>query len=961
VSTDRWQRLDRIFVDALQRPPEARATFVREACGDDAALNQEVQSLLTAADASADFMAVPALERLAQVVGRHGLALTPGERVGAYTVLNLLGAGSSGEVWQARDTRLERDVAIKVLLPHLASDTSRVRRFADEARMVGALNHPNIVAVYDVGDHDGTPFLVSEYLDGQTLRARLETGAMRDSDVVKMGLDVARGLAAAHARGIVHRDLKPENVWIARDATVKILDFGVAKLQAPDDRLGSSVATMTGVIVGTAGYMAPEQVRGEEIDARADLFALGVMLYEMLAGTAPFKRASVFETLHAILTVEPLDIGEVKPDVPEALATVIMRLLRKERARRFQSAVDLVWALEQVSTRVGVARDRPSAVPRSLRRARRVAVALAATAAFAAALLWVLLWRQPLLPMPEAELTRFTWTLPAGVGLTSAPAVSPDGRQIAFTGSDGTRSRLYIRSLDAFDAVAIEGGDGARQPFWSPDSQWVGFFARGRVMKVSLAGGAPVAIADDSHAGVGSRMTERGGAWGRDGLIVYGANFDRSLFMVPAAGGIPAPATRLLAGRAENSHRFPFFLPGDRHFLYQARASAPTGRGVFVGTLNGADGEAARVLAVDSNVVYAPIADANHGVLLYVANGRIEAQRFDPSRRTAVGSAQPLAIEAGEGTLFHPSALGASAHVLAYSAQLGSGSQIKVTSRDGAAPTVLHDRQEQQWPRVSPDGTRMAWLLIDPLEPNADIWVEDLVRRTRTRVTTAQARDLGHVWSPDGLRIAYRPDVDDRKRLSVIAADGSGASRDLACPAAFCEPTDWSSDGRELIVNAYEPGGTDVWAVAIEPGGNSRPVLQTPFNERDARLSPDRRWIAYVSDEAGRPEVSVRSLDGSPRRHTVSPGGGDQVVWQRDGRALYYVDPKGRLRKVSVHDADGELSLGNPVELSVTIGGGHSNTQYDVAPDGRIYYLDPTPPPQPTEIRIVLGWQALLK
>lgn len=974
MTSDRWQRLDRIFVDALQRQPDARGAFVREACGDDAALRQEVESLLTAADASGEFMAVSAFERLAQSVAAHGYALTPGERVGPYTVLSLLGAGGAGEVWRARDTRLARDVAIKVLLPHLSSDAARVRRFADEARAVGSLNHPNIVAVYDVGDYRGAPFLVSEYLDGETLRTRLQAGPLRSTDVVAIALDVARGLAAAHARGIVHRDLKPENVFIGQDGAVKILDFGVAKLQAPGDGLASGADTITGSIVGTAGYMAPEQVRGEDVDARTDLFALGVMLYEMLAGAAPFKRASVFETLQAIVTVEPPDVAEVNDATPGALATIVMRLVRKARDARFQSAVDLVWALEQVNTG-GATRDRafrPSHSSGSAR--RRVGVGLIAAAAVAAmAVAAVAVWvvrRGPLTRMPETEVTRFTWALPAGVGLASAPAVSPDGRHVAFTGADGARSRLYIRSLSAFDAVAVDGSDGARQPFWSPDSEWVGFFSRGRVMKVSLAGGAPVAVADDSHAGVGSRFTERGGAWGRDGHIVYGANFGRALFTVPAAGGIPVPATRLLARRAELSHRFPSFLPDGRYFLYQGRGSTAEGRGVFLASLDGAGeaGQAAetgeesvRILPVVSNALYVPTSDGHVGVLLYVANGRIEAQRFDASRRTLVGSAQPLAIQAGGETLFHPAAVGASSHVLAYATQFAAGYAIKVTSPDGRTPTLLHDRQEQQWPRISPDGARMAWLVIDPLEPNADIWVEDLSRRTRTRVTTAPTRELGHVWSPDGRRLAYRPDVEDRRRLSIIAADGSGTSQDLTCPTAFCEPTDWSSDGRELIANAYTADGTDVWAVAIAPGGTSRPLLQTRFNERDARLSPDRRWLAYVSDEAGRPEVSIRSLDRSSRRYTVSPGGGDQVVWQRDGRALYYADPKGRLQKVSMQDVDGDLSLGPPTELPVTIGSGHSNTQYDIAPDGRIYYLDPTPPLLPTEIRIVLGWQRLLK
>ena len=358
---------------------------MREACGDDAALRQEVESLLTAADASGEFMAVSAFERLAQSVAAHGYTLTPGERVGPYTVLSLLGAGGAGEVWRARDTRLARDVAIKVLLPHLSSDAARVRRFADEARAVGSLNHPNIVAVYDVGDYRGAPFLVSEYLDGETLRTRLQAGPLRSTDVVAIALDVARGLAAAHARGIVHRDLKPENVFIGQDGAVKILDFGVAKLQAPGDGLASGADTITGSIVGTAGYMAPEQVRGEDVDARTDLFALGVMLYEMLAGAAPFKRASVFETLQAIVTVEPPDVAEVNDATPDALATIVMRLVRKERDARFQSAVDLVWALEQVNTaRAHRATERSDRRTRLDRRVVASAWALIAAAAVAA-------------------------------------------------------------------------------------------------------------------------------------------------------------------------------------------------------------------------------------------------------------------------------------------------------------------------------------------------------------------------------------------------------------------------------------------------------------------------------------------------------------------------------------------------------------------------------------------------
>ena len=958
MSSEQWQRVDRIFVEALSLSPENRERFVAREAAHDPAVAREALELLTAAEQSGQFMETPAAERLARRLAADGWRLRPGERVGAYVVTDMLGAGGNGEVWRARDDRLGRDVAIKVLLPHVSTDPGQLNRFADEARTASALNHANLVTIHDVGEHNGVPFLVSECLEGQSLRQRMSAGPIRVDDVVAIALGIAAGLGAAHRRGIVHRDLKPENVFLRSEGGVKILDFGLAKLQLVPAAPAETLHAVSSVIAGTAGYMAPEQVRGEDVDARADLFSLGVMLYEMLANEHPFRKDSTFGTLQAILDADPANLTTSARPIPTQLIRIVMRLLEKNPAGRFQSASDLAWALEQ-SVSIDTDATAPAA-PGSLRR-RRIGLALTATAALGAAV-WLLLGRTPATPVTDAEVTRFTWTLPSGVSLGSPPAVAPDGRNVAFSGWDGARSRLYLRSLNAFDAAPIEGSEGARLPFWSPDNRWVGFFARGRVMKVSIAGGAPVAIADDRHVAAGNRRTEAGGTWSKDGVLVFAPNFNPpSLVMVPATGGVPAPVTRLVSQRGENQHRFPFFLPDGRHFLYLARASALEGRGVFVGSVERAGGEGVRVLDVESNAVYTPLAGADLGVLLYVANGRIEAQRFDPSRRTLVGSAQPLGIEAGGPTLFHPAALGASANVLAYSTQFGAGHQIRVASADGRTPRVLHDRQEQQWPRISPDGRRMAWLLIDPREPNADIWVEDLARRTRTRVTTAPTRDLGHVWSPDGLRLAYRPDVDDRKRLSIIAADGSGASQDLTCPMSFCEPTDWSSDGRELIVNAYERDDTDVWAVAIAPGGNSRPLLQTRFNERDARVSPDRRWIAYVSDEGGRPEVSVRSLSGSPRRFSVSPGGGDQVVWQRDGRALYYVDPKGRLQNVSVHDQNGQLSLGQPVEMPLTIGAGHSNTQYDLAPDGRIYYLDPTPPSLPTDVRIVLGWQALLK
>jgi eukaryotic-like serine/threonine-protein kinase len=956
MSSERWQRLDRVFVDALQQPPDGRRAFVTAQCGDDESLRADVLSLLTAADGSDAFMAASAFERLAATVGSEGWTLTPGEQIGAYTVLERVAAGSSGEVWRARDDRFGRDVALKVLLPHLSDDPIRIRRFADEARAVGSLNHPNVLAVHDVGQHNGLPYLVSEYLAGQSLRTRLGAGALPADEVLRIALDIGRGLVAAHRRGIVHRDLKPENVFLVDGGTVKVLDFGVAKLQHAHESGVSGAGTLTGLIVGTAGYMAPEQVRAEEVDARADLFALGVMLYEMLAGAAPFTRQNTVETLHAILTVIPANVASVSYGVPDGLATIVTRLLQKDPQARFQSAADLVWALEQLGAAAAHVAERPSTHRRSAaRRARYPHPAwLAAVVGAVVVAAALLTWRPAAPPSSDAPITRFTVSLPAGVQLGSAPAVAPDGRAVAFVGVRDGVPRLFIRSLSAVDAREVEGTNGARWPFWSPDSQWVGFFEGRRVRRVSVAGGALVTIADDSQAV--SLRTERGGAWGRDDTIVYGPTVNpAALFRVAASGGAPVPATTLAAG--ELQHRFPSFLPDGRHFLFQVRG--PQHHGLFVGSPDGSTAPTP-LLEIDSNAVYVPGVGSDQGVLLYADGGRLTAQRFDPDRRALVGLARPLGIEVGQETMFHPATFGASSQALVYAGSLPYGGEIKRVAEGDATPAVFLHRQEQQWPRISPDGTRLAFLLIDKLQ-GADIWVADLARGTRTRVTTAPDRDLTHVWSPDGRQLAYRPDVEDRRRVTIIAADGSGASRDFVCPRASCEPTDWSSDGRELLVNAYEPGNTDVWTLAVGEGGRSRPLLESRFNERDARLSPDGRWIAYVSGESGRPEVSVRNLDGAARRYTVSTGGGDQVVWKRDGRALYYVDAKGRLLKVSVREESGGLQFGAPTDLRVTIGSGHANTQYDIAPDGRIFYLDPSPMPAPREMHVVLGWQALLK
>ena len=967
MSSQRWQRLDQLFEQAREQPADSRPAFLARA-SDDEALRSQVLSLLAAEEESGEFLMAPALDRLAKAIGADGWSLRTGDRLGAYTIVRRLGAGGAGEVWLARDERLDRDVAVKVLLPHFSQDAERVHRFAEEARTAGSLNHSNILAVYDVGEHRGAPFLVSEFLQGESLRKRLESGPLPVKTALTVALDVARGLAAVHARGIIHRDLKPDNVFLRSDGGVKILDFGLAKLQLPSMHALHSPGphTITGVVLGTAGYMAPEQVRGEDVDVRSDLFALGATMYEMLSGRRPFTGGSTFETLHAILAKDPADLSDINDHVPPALSAIVKRLLEKAPDARFQSAAGLASALEQIA-------EQPVHLKTS-RGPRKTSVlwrsqwfpwltAAALTAALLAGGWWVssVTRREP----AATQMMQFTWTLPAGTTLDSAPMVSPDSQHVAFVGRTATGTQIFIRDLASLEAVMLSGTDGAKQPFWSPDSRSVGFFARGKLMKVALAAGAPVVIAD--------AIDGRGGAWSPGGTIVFCPDLlDSSLLQVSADGGPVEPATLLDRAQGENSHRWPIFLPDGIHFLYFVKGTTDERRGVYVGRVDrAASMPGAPLFRSESEAVYVPRPSENVGDLLYVNNGRIEARSFDAQRRTLIGDGRTLDLRASQQTLYHSMTFSAASAILAFTpSRVPFGLRLSSVERNGEN---LHsgESEPQGWVRLSPDGERLAHTRIDGLRGNPDLWVEDLARKTRVRVTTAAGAEMLPVWSPDGKRLAYvtgsLPGRQGQRTLTISAADGTGILQTFACPGdpgTYCEPTDWSPDGRDLIVNMFGVRGRDVWSVAVAADGSTRPLLDEPYSERDARISPDGRWISYVSDESGRPDVSVRNISGPPTRIVLSAGGGEQPVWRRDGTELFFVDLQGRFRSMPVRRTpDGLLVFGLPVELPVPpLGFGHWGHNYDVSPDGRrVYFMRPGDERASQEITVVVGWRSLLK
>ena len=956
MNADQWNRLSGWHNAWLDADAGGRRRLREQLAATQPDLVAYADDLITDDSALHDFLETPAFVQAARRMAGETLSLAPGTIVGPYRVAALVAHGGMGVVYRATDLRLRRDVALKMLMPADRPDEARVDRFLREARITASVDHPNVVKVFDVGIHDGNPYIVAELLDGETLRARLDRGRLPPAAARAIAIEVARGLVAAHAAGLVHRDLKPENIFLTRAGATRILDFGIAKLAADAPRPAGGAATMTGMVLGTAGYLAPEQIRGGDVDARADLFALGAILFELLTGARAFAGDHAVDRLHAVLHAPPPDLLAHRRDVPPALARITARLLAKQPADRFQSAADLLWALEEPGE------PEPAPLPSTPARpplGRRVSHWAWIAVPMTVAAMALALWPAPPapVPLPPPGLTRFTWTLPDETALASAPAVSPDGRRICWAGrAESGLRQIFVRDLSALDATPLAGTEGGAQPFWSPDGKAVGFFAAGKLRRVAIAGGSPVVLADAPDP--------RGGTWSASGTIVFAPLFrDAPLMRVSEQGGAVSPVTRVDLAQGDVTNRWPSFLPDGVHFLYSVVSMRDERRGVYVGSVAGPPAQPPEPLFTsDSAAVYAPTRDARAGVVLSVSRDRLEARPFDPVRRVLLGDPRTLGITAS-GTTPHQAALVAVAgDVLAYSAvAVPWGSRFTTSNRDGSNLQYLSEPELGGFPRTSPDGGRLARAIVDTPRGNPDIWVEDLRRGTRLRLTTSAEFDVMPVWSPDGRQIAYRSGTLTAPTIGFAAADGAGVTRTLPCPEADCEPNDWAPDGGSLIVTVRR---RDLWSVPLQPGAAPRPLLAAAFVERDARISPDGRWLAYVSDESGRPEISVRSLAGATRRYVVSKGGGDQPVWRRDGAELFFSGADGRLASVPVRpDGHQGLLFGAAATLGVPpFGQRHWGTVFDVSADGRRVFFPRAPAERPPrDFDVVLGWTALLE
>jgi Tol biopolymer transport system component len=902
------------------------------------------------------------------------MALNAGSQLGPYEIHSQIGAGGMGEVYRARDSRLGRDVAIKVLPPAFATDPERLQRFEQEARAAAALNHPNILAVHDIGRHEGAPYVVSELLEGETLRARLSASGRGEPLPVRKAVDyatqVAQGLAAAHDRGIIHRDLKPENLFLTTDGHVKILDFGLAKLTealagSGSSELSTKLNTDPGLVLGTIGYMAPEQVRAGAADHRSDIFAFGATLYELLSGRNAFRRDTAADTMSAILREDPLDLPIADRHIPPALARIVDRCLEKSPAARFQSTRDLAFALEALSSPSGSADaatiSAASAAPSRRRQPSWMLVGVlgALTVAALAFAAFARFGRQASM----VEATRFSFSPPEGTLLQAeaqgiagvgALAVAPDGRRIAFVAQNGRQTQIWIRSLDALMAQPLAGTEGAASPFWSPDSKSIAFFSGNKLKRVEIAGGPPLALCDASPG--------LSGSWSNTGVIVFSPAPGTALQRVSASGGTPAAATNLEGDGT--GHGRPWFLPDGRHFLYRILGNSNRGS-IAVTALD----SAMRTVLLESDSTNSVYSD---GHILFLRERSLMAQPFDPERLTMTGEPVPVAEQIQTAGAVPFGFFAASPNgVLAYqTGRLDATPSLSWVDRSGnaigdpAGPAYFGDLA------LSPDGKKAAVSRYG--DQAADIWILDFERGGLAgRFTFEDSNEIAPIWSPDGTRIIFSARVAtlNQSTLFVKPSGGAGSAERLFEDGATKYPTSWSPDGRFILYTGFMPGraGSAIWFLPLT--GDRKPVLlnDTSFSEQSAQFSPDGRWIAYQSLQSGRNEIYVVPFQpaGGPStgKWQVSTAGGTYPQWSHDRKELFYVslDPDPAVMAATVRgDTDFAVSAVKRL-FRIRIGGIRS--PYALSPDGKRFLVNTvrTPETKLEPITVVMNWTAGLR
>jgi eukaryotic-like serine/threonine-protein kinase len=875
------------------------------------------------------------------------LALTVGTRLGPYEVTAQIGAGGMGEVYEARDVRLERTVAIKILPATLTDDADARARFEREARAVAALNHPHICTLYDVSPN----YLVMEMVEGQPL-----AGPLPVTRVLELASQILSALDAAHRKGITHRDLKPGNILVTKQG-VKLLDFGLAKVgataaaapvghslaRAPSE-LPTGQQTLTGehMILGTVQYMSPEQAQGKPADARSDIFSFGLVLYEMLTGRRAFDGTNPASVMAAILERDAPSAAGV---APPALDRVLQRCLVKDPEDRWQSARDIRHAIATIN-------DAPADTENAA--TKRWTLAAASLVGFVtASAIGVALWTTGPRPQAEQRPLSFHLTPPPGAEfqfslIGGGSVISPDGQSVAFVAVTNGTPRLWIRALDSLTARALQDTDGAKLPFWSPDSRAIGFFTSNDLRRIDVSGGAAAAV-------LARAFDSRGGTWNAAGTIVFNPNSVGPLYQVSVSGGTPTPLTTLSDG--DSSHRWPKFLPDGRTLLYFVQGTEP---GVYVTTLD-RPGDTKRVFDTASEATYVPGQRNNPGYLLWVARDRVMAQPFDPASAQLIGSV--VAVPGTEDVASSVAANRASVSVsndgtLLYSSG-GSRYQLGWFGRDGTPRGTVGAVDQYFGLRLSPDGREVLVTIRDAA--NGDLWRVDLASGARSRVTS-DGGGWYSVWSPDSQRVAFTA-VYRREMLQAMNIRGNGEVQNLSTFDVQVYPSDWSLDGKYLAYTAVSQSTSDdVWLLAMTGAHTPAPLLQSPYVERHAQFSPDSRWVAFTSNETGRDDVYVQSFPDAGTRRMVSSGGGAYPRWGSGGQELWYRAADGRLMTTPVRLVGSSVELGTPsAVMRLAESAGVHPYPYDLAADGRILALTPASGGvQDQALTVLMNWQAAL-
>ena len=956
MSAAREHEIERICQAALERPREERDTFVIDACAGDESLRSEVLALLAQESSAASFLETPALAVAGASVTRP--AFIAGERFGRYSILSSLGAGGMGEVYRAHDPELGRDVAIKVLPRIFTSDPARLARFEREARVLAALNHPNIATIHGVERNGLTQpaihALVLELVDGETVdewtRTRHASDPRRLSEALSIAKQIADALDAAHDKGIVHRDLKPANIKIRTDGVVKLLDFGLAKALAESESESDQSRQMTtlvhgtndGVVLGTAAYMSPEQARGKRVDNRADIWAFGCVLYEMLVGRPAFRGETVADTLAAVVNGDP-DWTVLPTKTPASIRRLLRRCLAHDVRDRLHHIADARLEIDAAQEEPAETSVAHTVGRRELFVWRSIVTLLGIVCA--ATLVWAL-W--PLAPSPELrlEITTPPTTDP------SALAVSPDGRTVAFVATSQGRPVLWVRSLGRAQAEPLSGTDNARSPFWSPDGRSIAFFVASQLARVDLATGKVEPLVRRAGAGLG-------GTWTRDDTILFTATPGGPLTRARASGGEPAAPTGgefrfegafpLVPGTS--NYRFPQALPGGQHVLFYATGQ---NAGIYVSRLD---------RPAPHRIIEADAAVYTSGQLLFVRQGSLFAQPFDLSRERLTGTAVSLGTQIVMGFEAGKAALSASDDgVVVYrGGQVAAPRQLVWFDRSGKPlqPLAGSEIQGGITSSLSPDGRYAALERI--ADGTADIWLLDIARGVPLRFTFDRAFDLAPIWSPDSRRVMFQSNRSGTFKLYVKETNGKPGSEEwvFGDDRTTRVPYDWSRDGRFVL---YGEGIGDIWALPLIGERKPFPVAQTAHSESDAQLSPDGKWVAYTSNEAGRLDVYVQAFPRATRHWRVSTDVGVQARWRADGQELFYLSRDYRLMAVPIRTAGAgnALEIGTPVPLfPVRLNGNPiavTNRHYVVSPNGQRFLID-----GPTEVTlpltVLLNWQ----